>query len=158
MRDRTVQYPNRIKLVPVADQENTYDVQAVPGTITDEGTPLNKANLLNDTVGARYGLNSDGTINDAFNRNVTEWNISVPKAGWSTSANSAGWFTNQINVSGMKAVYNPIATLVITSAALVDDEQAAWGNIKEIETFDGYIICKATDKLDISINIRLSGV
>lgn len=158
MRDRAVQYPNRIKLVPVAGQENTYDVQAVPGTITDEGTPLNKANLLSDTVGARYGLDSDGTINEVLNRNVNEWTVAVPTSGWSASVNTDGWYTNQITVSGMKAVYNPIATLVITSAALVDDEQAAWGNIKEIETFDGYIICRATDKLDISINLKLSGV
>lgn len=157
MRDRAVQYPNRIKLVPVAGQENTYDVQAVPGIITDEGTPLNKANLLSDTVGARYGLDSDGTINEVFNRNVVEWNISVPKSGWSSSKTN-GWYTNRITVSGMKAVYNPIATVVLTSATLADDEQSAFSAIKQIETFDGYIICRAIDVPDNSINIKLTGV
>ena len=113
---------------------------------------------LSSAVKTRYGIGDNGTLSDALSKNVSEWTVAVLASGWSTSANTDGWYTNQITVSGMKAVYNPIATLVITSAALVDDEQAAWGNIKEIETFDGYIICKATDKLDIAINIKLSGV
>ena len=113
---------------------------------------------LSSAVKTRYGIGDNGTLSDALSKNVSEWTVAVPSTGWSTSVNTDGWYTNQITVSGMNAVYNPIATLVITSAALVDDEQAAWGNIKEIETFDGYIICNATDKLDISINVKLSGV
>ena len=132
-------------------------VESLSNTVTQLNTKVAGLSISSE-VKTRYGIGDNGTLSDALSKNVSEWTVAVLASGWSTSANTDGWYTNQITVSGMKAVYNPIATLVITSAALVDDEQAAWGNIKEIETFDGYIICKATDKLDISINVKLSGV
>lgn len=33
-QDRIVQYPNRVKLTPVAGQSNTYDVSRVEGNVT----------------------------------------------------------------------------------------------------------------------------
>ena len=156
MKDRVPTQPNRVKITH-ADGSTEYVTWERADEPNQTGTPLNKATLFTDAMSTRFGL-SDGTPAQGFEMLVKEWSVSVPSTGWSTSANTDGWYTNQITVSGMKAVYNPIATLVITSAALVDDEQAAWGNIKEIETFDGYIICKATEKLDISINVKLSGV
>lgn len=44
-KDRVVEFPNRIKLTPVAGQENVYDVSRQEGSITQEGTPLNALNL-----------------------------------------------------------------------------------------------------------------
>lgn len=64
MEDRLVQYPNRVQLIQVDGQPGVYDVTEVPGTITSEGTPLNKANLLSDSVSALTG-NSE-TPNDAL--------------------------------------------------------------------------------------------
>ena len=51
VRDRVVQNPHRYQLVPVAGQEGVYDIVAVPGTITEAGTAVNRA-LFN-------GLQSD---------------------------------------------------------------------------------------------------
>lgn len=48
MIDRVVEHPNRYKLVPVDGTTDTYDLVAVPGTVTAAGTDLNKANLLSD--------------------------------------------------------------------------------------------------------------
>ncbi len=155
MKDRIPTQPGRVKITH-ADGTSEYVTWERADEPTQEGTPINKATLFTDSMGTRYGL-PDATPSQGFEMLVKEWSVSVPKSGWSSSKTN-GWYTNQIAVSGMKAVYNPIATLVITSAALVDDEQTAWSNIKEIETFDGYIICRAIDVPDISINIRLSGV
>ena len=44
MKDRITQYPHRYQLVPVSGQSDTYDIIAKPGTVTEPGTPLNKAN------------------------------------------------------------------------------------------------------------------
>lgn len=51
MQDRVSLYPGRVKLEPVAGQANTYDLTRADQP-TQEGTPLNKANLLSDNVAA----------------------------------------------------------------------------------------------------------
>ena len=72
MIDRVVQYPHRYRAVPVAGQENVFDFVPVPGTVTSEGTPLNKATLLSDkTVNQLRDRGfllpqSDPTVNDAI--------------------------------------------------------------------------------------------
>lgn len=67
MIDRNVQYPHRYQLVPVAGQDGVYDIIAKPGTITDVGTPINKATLLSDATAALYGLSGeDATVNNAL--------------------------------------------------------------------------------------------
>ncbi len=45
VKDRVVQYPRRYRLVPVTGQEDTYDLSPVTGTVTEPGTPINKAYL-----------------------------------------------------------------------------------------------------------------
>lgn len=66
MKDRTPTYPGRIKLTPVDGQENTYDLTWADEPV-QEGTPLNKATLLSDTVAALLGLaQDDPTVSDAF--------------------------------------------------------------------------------------------
>lgn len=54
MKDRIPTYPGRVKLLPVAGQENTYDMVRADSP-TQEGTPLNKATLLTDATAALYG-------------------------------------------------------------------------------------------------------
>ena len=51
MQDRVSLYPGRVKLKPVAGQANTYDLTRADQP-TQEGTPLNKANLLSDATAA----------------------------------------------------------------------------------------------------------
>lgn len=43
--NRVVENPNRYKLNAVSGQANTYDLEKVPGVITDNGTPYNKSIL-----------------------------------------------------------------------------------------------------------------
>ena len=153
MENRVPTKPGRIKLTDDSGNVKYYYMERADEP-TVEGTPLNKATLFDSENENRYGC---GLPNDALKMLTKEWQVSVPAAGWSASQTN-GWYTNQITVSGMKAVYNPVATVVLTSATLADDEQSAFSAIKQIETFDGYIICRAIDVPDSSINIKLTGV
>lgn len=65
MQDRTSLYPGRVKMMPVAGQENTYDIVRADSP-TQEGTPLNKDSLLKDSTAALYGLGSDAVPDDVF--------------------------------------------------------------------------------------------
>ena len=65
MQDRVSLYPGRVKLVPVAGQENTYDMVRADSP-TQEGTPLNKDSLLKDATAALYGLGADAVPDDAL--------------------------------------------------------------------------------------------
>lgn len=68
MKDRIVEYPNRYKLIAVAGQDGVYDLEAVPGTITENGTPINKASLLAEGVDKNFCLDSGGTVSEALKR------------------------------------------------------------------------------------------
>lgn len=75
MKDRVVQFPHRYQLVPVEGETNVYDFVPVPGTITEAGTPLNKATLLSDETAALYGLTGeDATVDDVL-RFGTKWKL-----------------------------------------------------------------------------------
>ena len=65
MQDRVSLYPGRVKLVPVAGQENTYDMVRADSP-TQEGTPLNKDSLLKDATAALFGLGADAVPNDVL--------------------------------------------------------------------------------------------
>ena len=63
MKDRIPLYPGRVKLNPVTGQENTYDMVRADSPV-QEGTPLNKATLLQDETAALYGKGADAVPDD----------------------------------------------------------------------------------------------
>lgn len=65
MQDRVSLYPGRVKLEPVAGQANLYDLTRADQP-TQEGTPLNKASLLQDTTASAFGLGTDAVPDDAL--------------------------------------------------------------------------------------------
>lgn len=65
MQDRVPLYPGRVTLTPVSGQTNTYDMVRADQP-TQEGTPLNKNNLLKDATAALWGLGSDATPDDVL--------------------------------------------------------------------------------------------
>lgn len=68
MKDRLPRYPGRVTLTPVAGQENTFDM-AMADEPTIDGTPLNKATLLQDaTASAIDQSNPPTTPNEAFSK------------------------------------------------------------------------------------------
>ena len=65
MKDRIPKYAGRVKLIPVANQPNVYDMVRADEPL-QEGTPLNKATLLNDETATSLGLTGDSNVNDAL--------------------------------------------------------------------------------------------
>ena len=72
MKDRIPKYPGRVRLVPVAGQENVFDLVRADEP-TQEGTPINKATLLTDEVAALFGLGDAALPNDVL-RHIWEQN------------------------------------------------------------------------------------
>lgn len=73
MKDRIPTYPGRVQLLPVAGQENIYDM-----TMADDpkqlGDPPTKANLLQDATASALGLDptKNPVVDDAFMRIADE--------------------------------------------------------------------------------------
>lgn len=67
MEDRISLYPGRVTLTAVAGQANTYDMERADSP-TQEGTALNKANLLKDSTAALYGLPASAVPDDVFQK------------------------------------------------------------------------------------------
>ena len=65
MKDRVSLYPGRVKLVPVAGQENVYDMTREDSP-TQVGSPLGKTTFLKDATAALYGLGEDAVPNDVL--------------------------------------------------------------------------------------------
>lgn len=60
MQDRVPLYPGRVRLNPVTGQTNVYDM-TLEDSASVQGTPLNKASLLNDFTAAKIFISPDGT-------------------------------------------------------------------------------------------------
>ena len=69
MTDRNVQYPTRYRMTKVAGTDDIYEMEPVPGEVTDEGTIINKAALLKDTTAALFGFTAE-QISDAVTDDV----------------------------------------------------------------------------------------
>ena len=134
-----------------ADGVRDTDMNRIEGNaleLKNTKAELNAFNALQQQVDALF------TTVDALTQVLT---ATITASGWSTEQTD-GCYTNQVTVDGMLASYNPYCDLVVTSAALAEDERKAMGQIIEIETFNGYVIARALDKPKISINVRFMGV
>ena len=84
MKNRVPKYPGRIKLKDVlTGEERLYDMTRADEP-TEDGTPINKETLLTDQTADRYGLDEDGTPDDAFAflGNYTEWRWNRRTVKW----------------------------------------------------------------------------
>lgn len=120
MKDRVPLYPGRVTLTPVPGQANTYDMVRADQP-TQEGTPLNKANLLADAVAAKLGLTGDPTPNDALDA------LADQKASKQQAAADAGKYW-KIGTDGLLDFDSPVAKfsqgpLIITTSQTLDLSQ-----------------------------------
>lgn len=75
MKDRIPKYAGRVKLVPVPNQPNIYDMERADEPL-QEGTPLNKNTLLSDQTVSELGLSEDATPDEAirlFNKKINDF-------------------------------------------------------------------------------------
>ena len=66
MQDREPTYPGRVTLTPVYGLANTYDMERADRPL-QEGTPLNKENLLKDATAALFGKTNAAVPDDILN-------------------------------------------------------------------------------------------
>lgn len=68
MQDRNVQWPNRYQLTKVPGTDDIYDLTPAPGTITAEGTLINKDTLLKDATAALFGLDNTAVPDEVLEK------------------------------------------------------------------------------------------
>ncbi len=154
MKDRIPTLPGRMKIIR-SDGTTEYVTMERADEPTEVGTPLNKATLFDSVQATRYGVE---TPNAAFGKLTNSVIVNVSIEGWSSAVNSEGYYTNKIAVAGMKKEYEPFYSLLPTSSALLEDEEAAFAEIKRMTTSDGYVEFKALENPDKSINVKVRGV
>ena len=66
MKDRLPKYPGRVRIVPEDGSAAFYAVMTRADEPTEEGTALNKKNLLPDTTAALFGLDENAVPNDVL--------------------------------------------------------------------------------------------
>ena len=154
MQDRQPTKPNRVKIT-FDDGTVKYGYIERADEPTVEGTALNKANLFDANNSERYACD---VPSEAFGLLTKETIVIVPASGWSESVDEEGYYTNQITVDGMNTEYSPIFSLVLAEAESVEDAEAAFSLLKRATTYDGQVIFKAIDMIDIDLNVKLKGV
>lgn len=124
MRDRVSTYPGRVKLAPVAGQENVYDLIRMDEPMVG-GTPLNKASLLTDATAALYGKTLDPVPDDILAE------LGRYKLHW-WQAQGTSWQEAQEEIESEKTLYlgggwaaTETNTLYYSSSVGVDRQSGA---------------------------------
>lgn len=94
MKDRAVQHPHRYKLVQVPGTTDTYDFVREPGTIIEEGSPLNKGNLFPDRVCNAYRLPITAEPREGFLKGATAFR------GTAVSTKNIAWLLAEMEIAG----------------------------------------------------------
>lgn len=68
MIDRNVEFPSRYHITKVDGTDDVYELVPAPGTVSAEGTPINKATLLTDTTAMLYGLDNTAVPDDVLKK------------------------------------------------------------------------------------------
>ena len=160
MKDRVPTYPNRVILNPVAGQNNTYDIVRADEP-QQEGTPLNKATLLDDTTAEKLGLTGDPTVNDALAailRKPIQATLTV--SGWTAVT---GGYTQSVAVAGLLAT-DDTRTRVdparnVSGISTANDE--AFALLQEPGAYvgcqqNGYLYCRVVNKPTRAIRLQIT--
>ena len=151
MKDRVAQNPNRMKIT-YADGSIEYVTIERADNPTQEGTPLNKGTLFSDQNAHLYGCEIPS---EAFQRIAESIQVTIPASGWSTTRDSNDYVYQQVTVPQMLKELQPLASL---KSPQDKNHLGYWLYVKFIETYDGYIICRAANKVPIDLVIELKGV
>ena len=154
MKDRQSANPGRIKFT-LDDGTVMFGTIERADNPTVVGDPLNKNTLFNSNNSERYNVELPSR---AFELLTQEPVVSLSPDGWSSSADAEGFFTQTVDVEGMSEKYSPMFSLVATTAEAITEEEFAFSYIKKMETFNGYVVFKATEPVETVVNVRIKGV
>lgn len=165
MTDRKPTYPRRVTITREDGSKETVTWEYADNPIT-EGTPLSKANLLDDT-NAQLILPGveDPTVNQALGalgkkaRALGSVSVTLPASGWQ---GSTAPYTQQIAVEGMTAEWNP-GTPVAVPGTLDNDGlialQEALGALGAIESKEGSLLFTCPEeKPSVNMTLRVPGI
>lgn len=159
MKDRVPTYPNRVILNPVAGQENTYDIVRADEP-QQEGTPLNKATLLDDTTAEKLGLTGDPTVNQAL-AGILQKPIraKLTVSGWTAVD---GGYTQSVAVAGLLTT-DDTRTRVdpVRSESGYQDSDEAFACLQEPGAYvgclqNGYLYCRVVNKPTAAIKLQVT--
>ena len=159
MKDRVPTYPGRVILNPVSGQENTYDIVRADEP-QQEGTPLNKATLLDDTTAEKLGLTGDPTVNQAL-AGILQKPIqaTLPADGWTAITEG---YAQSVAVAGLLATddtrtrVDPVRS---ESGSQANDE--AFACLQEPGAYvgcrqNGYLYCRVVNKPTTVIKLQIT--
>ena len=89
MKDRIPTYAGRVKMTPVPNSPNTYDMERADEP-KQEGTPLNSSTLLGTDILNELSLGQDATPADVFVMINSKLNSKAPAHTWGTEDIEAG--------------------------------------------------------------------
>lgn len=111
MKDRVPKYPGRVKITRANGTTEYVTIERADEPVSgNEGTPLNKSNLLDDDTSSLLGLGENATPNDALaalynlliGNGPQSRSVSLSTSGW-TYDNVAEAFTQTVSISGVTA-------------------------------------------------------
>ena len=160
MKDRVPTYPNRVILNPVAGQENTYDIVRADEP-QQEGTPINKATLLDDTTAEKLGLTGDPTVNQALAAILQKPILAtLTVAGW--TAITGGW-SQSVAVAGLLATDDTRTRVdpARNASGISTANDEAFALLQEPGAYvgcqqNGYLYCRVVNKPTRAIHLQIT--
>lgn len=165
MTDRKPTYPHRVQLTKEDGSQEIVTWEYADNPIV-EGTPLSKANLLDDQTGAMLLPEvEDPTVNQAFAalaekmKSLGAVTVTLPVSGWQ---GSEAPYTQQVSAEGITAAWIPGLPVAqpqeLSNPELVSLREAA-GYIGKIESGEGYLIFTCPEnKPEVDMTLKIPGV
>lgn len=166
MTDRKPTYPHRVQITREDGSQEIVTWEYADNPLV-EGTPLSKANLLDDTTGALLLPEvEDPTVNQAFAvlgkkmKELSSVTVSLPASGWQ---GAKAPYTQQISVEGMTGEWNAGQPSVRTeSGQSLEDKillKEAMGRIDAIGSDEGVLTVTCfEDKPQVDMILEIPGV
>lgn len=159
MKDRVPTYPGRVRLIPVAGQANTYDMSRADSP-QQEGTPINKANLLDDATAEKLGLSGDPTVSQALagilqkpiraKLTVSGW--TAVTGGYEQSVAVEGLLTTDDTRTRVDPVRSESGYQASDEAFACLQEPGAYVGCRQ----NGYLYCRVVNKPTAAIKLQVT--
>ena len=164
MKDRVPVNPGRVLITPENGVAPYYATMTRADNPTQEGTALNKANLLKDATAAKLGLGADAVPDGAFNvlsrfhselGNEYVWakcrNTQLPKIVESTSVSKVAMFrrvgASTFTVQYADSVKMSGDSVVLVNPTTISDSVSTYASAYAAQTVGKYVVSAENGKV-----------